>query len=283
MRQRHGLDERYRSGNGKLAALLHRSVHGDHVGPRLLDCDADVGPFAILLPQHLSQFLIELGSGEVDRLHLPDERHGNMAGEVDRIVARQVGSLEHLDGQFVERCDGVVRVQCLDLGRVWSSQGAIIGNASPTRVRTTGDQGQCGDGCGWRATTGKILQHDHSSRRTRSPLRGITIKVDRGNLQSGSNQRVARAFAFADSVVWRYQRSPASIASAVRTPVRYAPVSIPIRLGCSSIRGLIVWPWTTMKPWSVSSSRNGSRIQRRSVWRCRSSSTPGWIPAWTNR
>lgn len=42
--------------------------------------------------------------------------------------------------------------------------------------------------------------------------------------------------------VCRSQRSLPSMARAVRTPVRYAPVSIPIRLERSSTRSEIVWP-----------------------------------------
>ena len=69
----------------------------------------------------------------------------------------------------------------------------------------------------------------------------------------------------------------------VSGPPKTAPVSMLMRFGRTSGAVAGVWPWTTTTPWSLSSSRNSSRIQIRSCGSCRSSGTPGRIPAWTKK
>src|SRR5690348_14947363 len=119
----------------------------------------------IFLAEQLPQLGVELRGGEVGRFDLADERERDVPAKIDRIIARKVVGLEHLDRQGVHRRDLVVFGQDLEMLLIRRGKRPVVGNASAARVGATAQDNRCGEAerCNNR-TTQKLTRHDQSSR-----------------------------------------------------------------------------------------------------------------------
>src|SRR6185437_2289133 len=76
----------------------------------------------------------ELGGRQIHRSYLSDERHRDVAGKVDIILAGKVVHLEDLDPQLVHRRDLVVGRKSLEGYGIRRRQRLIVGDGSTSRV-----------------------------------------------------------------------------------------------------------------------------------------------------